>query len=281
VSAIPRIHWRFTAEGGAGLPSSDAIGPWLSAGEQERLSTFRVDKRRRDWLLGRLNAKALLVAMIETATGARVEPADIEIARYPSGAPLPRLSVGATSHGGLVPGAPLPVAVSNTHSSGHALFAAAWTGPTTPPGFAIGVDLEWVEPRSPGFIHDFLTPAEQRYCAEADGAARDLRANLVWSAKESVLKALQRGLTADTYWLTCLPAAHAAEAEPDLQGVGPVLTGRALEPADASWEPLVVGALDPRLGADELAFSGLWREVEGFVATLAVGVRRGARGSGP
>jgi len=32
-----------------------------------------------------------------------------------------------------------------------------------------------------------------------------------------------------------------------------------------------VGALDPRLGVDGLSFGGLWRTMDGFVATLVVG----------
>lgn len=255
------IYWRFAVEGEDRLPAWDAAEDWLSADEQLQLSGFRFEKRRRDWLLGRLNAKALLSEMIEAVTGDRLEPARIEIARHPSGAPFVRLAGGAR----------LPVVVSNTHSAGHALFAAAWTGGGASAALTLGADLEWIEPRSAGFIHDFLTPAERRYCDSVEGPTRDLRANLVWSAKESVLKALQRGLTADTYWLTCLPVTRGVEAEPALPDPAPVLAAVSLVPPDSAWQPLAVGALDPRLGADALSFGGLWRTVGGFVATLVVG----------
>lgn len=272
MSTTPRIHWRFTAEGGHGLPVAGVSEGWLSADERSRLSALRVDKRRRDWLLGRLNAKALLIEMIEAATGDRLEPAEIEIARHASGAPFVRLAVDARPLCAHRPGAPLPMVVSNTHSAGHALFAAAWIERTTPAGFTLGVDLERVEPRSAGFVRDFLTPAEQQYCERAGDAERDLRPNLVWSAKESALKAIRPGLTADTCWLTCLPAAHAVEAEPALPSSGPALAGSDLVPPDPSWQPLAVGAFDPRLGVEGLSFSGLWRTIGGFVATLVVGL---------
>ena len=69
---------------------------------------------------------------------------------------------------------------------------------------AVGCDLEIVEPRSPGFVTDFLTGDEQALVAAAgalSGQARDAAAILVWSAKESALKVLRLGLRADTRWV--------------------------------------------------------------------------------
>ncbi len=63
----------------------------------------------------------------------------------------------------------------------------------------MGVDLEIVEPRSDGFVSDFLTPAEQAVVAADPGRDwHDAAANLIWSAKESALKVLRTGLRADT-----------------------------------------------------------------------------------
>ena len=62
----------------------------------------------------------------------------------------------------------------------------------------VGCDLEIVEPRSAGFVADFLTAAEQEYVAAQPAAERDAAANLIWSAKESALKVLQTGLRRDT-----------------------------------------------------------------------------------
>jgi 4'-phosphopantetheinyl transferase len=64
----------------------------------------------------------------------------------------------------------------------------------------VGCDLELVEPRSDGFIGDWLTAAEQRRVATArDLEQRYLLANLVWSAKESALKVLRTGLRRSTH----------------------------------------------------------------------------------
>src|SRR5581483_1022133 len=60
----------------------------------------------------------------------------------------------------------------------------------------VGCDLEVVEPRSAGFVHDFLTRGERDWVARHTDP--DAAANLVWSAKESALKVLRTGLRRDT-----------------------------------------------------------------------------------
>jgi hypothetical protein len=218
-----------------------------------------VPKRRDDWLVGRLNLKALIVDLLGARFGSRPAPASLVIDRLPSGAPHVRWV------GGRAPG-PLPLSVSNSHSHGAALGAALWTDAFAPgTRAAVGVDLEWVEPRSEGFVRDFLTEPERRYCA-AGGDDRHLRANLVWSAKEAVLKVLQRGLTADTWWLTCLPADEAARPAPDALAVEV-----SAQPGPEAWRPFTVSC-DERLGARGVLFGGLWRAIGGYVATIAVGI---------
>ena len=88
---------------------------------------------------------------------------------------------------------------------------------------AVGCDLELVEPRTPGFVADFLTAAEQRLVASRPtGDERDAAANLIWSAKESALKVLRTGLRRDTR------SVEVALAAPRDDGWG-ALTVRAVE----------------------------------------------------
>lgn len=90
----------------------------------------------------------------------------------------------------LLDGAPAGFDVSVTDRAGWAVCVV---------GRRVGCDLELVEPRSPAFVRDFLTPAEQRYvAARPPGDERDAAANLIWSAKESALKLLRTGLRRDT-----------------------------------------------------------------------------------
>jgi phosphopantetheinyl transferase len=268
------VYWRFGRAGDAGLPPVDEADSWLALDEQRRARAFRVAKRREDWLVGRLNLKAQLGAVLVARRHERPSPASLLIDRLPSGAPVVRqLGHGAVADNAITGAGPgsgsLPLSVSNSHSHGAALAAAAWVDGLATSGrrAAIGADLEWVEPRSEGFVRDFLTDPERRYCATG-GDERHLRANLVWSAKEAVLKVLQRGLSADTWWLTCLPGDDAGAGQPGSPRVRLIV-----EPDGGEWRPFSVWC-DDRLGATGVEFAGAWRRIDGFVATLAVGLAR-------
>jgi 4'-phosphopantetheinyl transferase len=105
---------------------------------------------------------------------------------------------------------------------------------------AIGCDVEIVEPRSDAFVRDYLTDRERRM-VEAAGPARDLLANLVWSAKESALKVLGTGLRDDTRSVEVT----VAEASP----------------AELRWSPLEVRTASGAL------FPGWWRRSGPFLLT--------------
>jgi 4'-phosphopantetheinyl transferase len=62
----------------------------------------------------------------------------------------------------------------------------------------IGCDLEKIEPRSPAFINDYFTQEELFLVKNTKKEDIPLMANLIWSAKESVLKAMRTGLSIDT-----------------------------------------------------------------------------------
>ena len=78
----------------------------------------------------------------------------------------------------------------------------------------LGLDIEEVAPRHPGWYRDYFTPAEREGRDEAAMTG-------LWAAKEALFKALGLGLSCDTL-------------DADLSGPGPVLKGRAL----ARWEEL-------------------------------------------
>jgi 4'-phosphopantetheinyl transferase len=76
-----------------------------------------------------------------------------------------------------------------THREGFAACALALDQ------IALGCDLEAIEPHSAAFIRDYFTETEQELIRDGDSG---LLPTLLWSAKESALKALRVGLTADT-----------------------------------------------------------------------------------
>ncbi|NLN10312.1 MAG: 4'-phosphopantetheinyl transferase superfamily protein, partial [Acidobacteria bacterium] len=160
------------------LPADDR---WLTERERAWLAGMRFEKRRSEFRLGRFTAKRALAL----ALGHEAEPAALagfEIGRAPDGAPAPALG-----------GQPAPRAISMSDRADQAVCLVG------PPELALGIDLELVEPRSAGFVTDFLTAAEQQRVAAAAGEEeRALAANLIWSAKEAALKVLRTGLRRST-----------------------------------------------------------------------------------
>ena len=140
-------------------------GQALSPREAEVYAAFRIEKRRREWLGGRLAAKALLAA----AGGLR--PCDYEITpdRY-----------GRPSCGGEL--------LSISHSGGWALAAHK------PGCIFLGADVEVIEPRHPAWYRDYFYPEELK---AGPGGPDPSAATRAWSVKEALLKALGLGLSVD------------------------------------------------------------------------------------
>ena len=153
---------------------------WLSEWERLHLATLKVPKRRSDWLLGRWTAKYAVTGYYKLPC----EPADlstIEIRPDETGAPEVLI------HGELA-----GVAISLSHRDGLGACAVA-KRPSS-----VGCDVETVEPRSAEFVEDYFTPEEQTLIARAIPADRFVVVALLWSAKESALKALRAGLRRST-----------------------------------------------------------------------------------
>ena len=191
---------------------------------------MRFTKRRTEYLLRRWAAKHAVAAEV----GLPVDPgalARIEVRNAPTGAPRV-----------WVDGRRVEVAVSLTDRAGWAVCLVS--GQRRP----VGCDLELVEPRSDGFVRDFLTEAERAAVFGASSeVGRQAVANLIWSAKESALKVLQTGLRRDTRTVEvhlAEPAAHPAAP-----------AGR--------WTGLVVRASEGR------EFPGWWCRYGRFLLTVA------------
>lgn len=198
---------------------------WLSAGEALCLSGLRFPKRRTDWRLGRWTAKRALAACLQLPTELPAL-ANIEIRAASSGAPEAFLF-----------NQPAPVTISLSHRAGIALCAVA------PAGMTLGCDLETIEPRSDVFVTDYFTANEQALVERASAEERPRLVALLWSAKESVLKALLAGLRLDTNSLEVNPgAASALDRDP--------------------WRPLQVRYVNAQI------FYGWWRAADNLVRTV-------------
>ena len=150
---------------------------WLSKSERSILATMRFPKRRADWRLGRWTAKRALLSYFGNTSGLP----EIEIRTAADGAPEAFLR-----------NEPEPVSISISHSEGVGFCVVA------PRGNAIGCDIEIVQPRSEHFVADYFTVEEREYVLQAAATEHPRLATLIWSAKESAMKALRQGLRLDT-----------------------------------------------------------------------------------
>ncbi len=166
------------------LPRDDE---WLLPSERRTLLRFRIEKRRRDFRLGRFAAKRAL-ALLDGGEGLEaLRPFEIRAA--PGGAPL-----------AFRDGSWLPVALSISHSEGWA------SAGVQPGGDRLGCDLERIATRSNAFVGDYFTPREQAFVAAGPESGR--RATLIWSAKEAVMKALGEGLRLSPVAVEVSPDLH-------------------------------------------------------------------------
>jgi 4'-phosphopantetheinyl transferase len=197
---------------------------WLSADEALCLGGLRIAKRRTDWRLGRWTAKCALAAHLEVPATLQVFK-KMDIRPAPSGAPEAFFG-----------NRPAAVTISLSHSSGIAICVM------TESGVEMGCDLETVEPRSDAFVADYFTVEEQARVARASAADRPWLLALLWSAKESALKALREGLRLDTRSVIVNPLAESC----DING----------------WSPLSVRFTEGRV------FQGWWQHTGNIVRTV-------------
>lgn len=160
------------------LPQDD---DWFSGREKLLLSVMKFPKRRGEWRLGRWAAKQLLHSYFKLIDNSDHELSDLEVLPTEDGSPQVFLSAK-----------PYPVNISISHRANIG-FCVLNPGNST-----IGCDLELIEERSDAFVTDYFTFEEKLKVIVATDEDKPLIANLIWSAKESVLKALRQGLKSDT-----------------------------------------------------------------------------------
>jgi 4'-phosphopantetheinyl transferase len=202
------------------VPEHDA---WLTEAERGWLSSRRFPKRRMDWRLGRWAGKGAVMLALGSPPLRRDQ---VEIMAADGGAPaLCFLPPNGWPH----------VSLSLSHSEGVGFAAAR-------PGYVrLGCDVEAIAPRSEAFVSDYFTAAEAARIREdtTDVAAR---ATLLWSAKESALKAIGEGLRVDT---------RAVEVE------------GAFPPLDGAWSSVTVAHA-------AATFRGWWRRKAGFAWSVVL-----------
>ena len=169
------VYWLEQTE--ADVPEEN---DWLSPGEAVRLERLRIARRRAQWRLGRWTAKRAAAACLDSPER---PPAFAKIAICPAPSGAPQVFFEEK---------PAALTISISHREDRAICAVAR------PGVELGCDLELIEPHSDAFITDYFTAEERGLVARHCAAEWPRILALLWSGKESALKALGAGLRLDT-----------------------------------------------------------------------------------
>ena len=224
------IYWleQLTAD----VPSDDE---WLSVGEQLILERMKVPKRRADWRLGRWTAKRAVAVYLDLSFDPQQLTA-IEIRPAATGAPEVFLDQQAAE-----------ISISLSHRDGTAACSVV------PANAVVGCDLELIEPRSEAFVNDYFTVGEQECIAQSSPEQRDRLATILWSAKESVLKALRTGLRVDT---------RAVSASIEAGSYHPIESDGTDFGVKGEWYPLSVRYEESQV------FAGWWQCIDRLARTV-------------
>jgi 4'-phosphopantetheinyl transferase len=198
---------------------------WLTPREREFAGRLKIEKRRADWILGRWTAKRALRAYLSNIIPG-LDVSEIDIRAADDGAP--EAFLGNTR---------CPAAISLSHSAGIGLCVVTETT------IAPGCDVEYIEDRGERFVSDYFLAGERNMVLKCDAAERAMMATLIWSAKESALKILRRGLRRDTRSVRVQPVSE--------------------------YDSGVWNAFSVTCTETHRRFYGWWRSGDGYIATVA------------
>lgn len=153
----------------------------LSTQEILTFQKLKSEKRKRDWLAGRLAAKELLCAHLGQALGYLLPWEKIEIYNGTAGEPCFRL---------LGDRLPININISIAHSHGYGLCGLA---NTKEEGY-IGVDIERIRPLRSDVQRRFLAQTEIEQIKQSFAGRESEGATLFWALKEAAFKALYYSL---------------------------------------------------------------------------------------
>jgi phosphopantetheinyl transferase (holo-ACP synthase) len=149
------------------------VGGILNDREREVYNGFALEKRRRDWIAGRLAAKRAVRASVRRSAGVTLPYAAITIWNDATGGP--RVAVDGDSC------LEDDLNVSLAHADGAGVAAVARTATAG----SVGVDIEGATSLDPALIRRVMGARE----IEALGADGSLDPLAIWTAKEAAYKA--------------------------------------------------------------------------------------------
>jgi phosphopantetheinyl transferase len=168
IASITALHARW----------SQTDDEWLSASEREQLDRHRHLGRRRAWLAGRWLCKQLIQQEITSAQAPAMLFSAIEIQSLDvlQRSARPRVFIEGRMQ-------PMDISISHSHD---------WIGVaiSTSPGYLVGIDLVPQTLKAVRNLDIWLTEPERQWLDESPDRCE---LPVIWSIKESVYKATNRG----------------------------------------------------------------------------------------
>lgn len=175
------INWTFSRfPESPPLRTTQLLERFFSIAEIEENQKYKIPKRQSEWLASRLLAKRLVQKII--ASDSPLPLKSITIQKESSGVPFV-----------VVEGMGRVGWLSISHTRGGVLAAFSQIN-----SIRFGVDIEFIDPRPLEIFADYFTVAEIAWLSPLNEQEKDVCSNLVWSAKEAFLKAIEKGLQMDT-----------------------------------------------------------------------------------
>lgn len=158
----------------------DYLRSYLHLEEQEFCDSRKwPEKRRTQWLAGRVAAKEAARELLVEQHGSALDATAIMIRNNESGCPQIELMQRQPTHK-----TSLRVSITHTSDTAFALVVPSEVG-------SPGIDAEYVRPREPDFASTFLTNNELDYINNCAEYLRDVEVTRFWCAKEALVKAFE------------------------------------------------------------------------------------------
>lgn len=164
----------------------------LDRRELTRFHDFSREKRRREWLAGRIVAKLAALTLLGRN---RERLQSLAIGTEPGGRPFPERQESRTNQ---------PLFLSITHSGRHAGGMAAHV--------PCGLDLQEISARLTGVQDRFTSPGEKKILARVIDAPEQKLLTIIWTAKEAIKKCFLHDRSA-VFGETSLIAARAGKED--------------------------------------------------------------------
>jgi phosphopantetheinyl transferase len=151
----------------------EAAAHWLTPEEMKHLERYSFEKRRSEWLSGRICAKQAVLTLLNNDYGEEFQAHDIIIETRPSGRPYLRIDTEQAV------GTDLDISISHSHDMAVSIAADGYCG----------VDVQ--------HLNDTLFKVKPRYCTDQESAILDEigvdelhQLGMLWVGKEAIRKSL-------------------------------------------------------------------------------------------